>query len=104
MFTERWKERKQTSYKFTVNALLEVFLRINFFSENHTNTRTITNKHVFFLPDLRRYFQEPPYSQSVPLEQHVELRCLPPVGRPQPTATWLKDNVPIDLEKHPSYK
>ncbi|KAK8377238.1 hypothetical protein O3P69_013704 [Scylla paramamosain] len=53
---------------------------------------------------LRRYFQEPPYSQSVPLEQHVELRCLPPLGRPHPTVTWLKDSVPIDLEKQPSYK
>ncbi|XP_069937443.1 netrin receptor UNC5D-like, partial [Cherax quadricarinatus] len=58
----------------------------------------------FCVADLRRYFEEPPYSQSVPLEQHVELRCLPPLGRPQPTSTWHKDNLPIDFNLHPSYK
>ncbi|XP_069999606.1 netrin receptor UNC5C isoform X2 [Penaeus vannamei] len=53
---------------------------------------------------LRRYFEEPPYSQSVPLGKHVELRCLPPDGRPPPATTWLKNNVPISLEDNPSYK
>ncbi|XP_066986698.1 netrin receptor UNC5B-like isoform X1 [Macrobrachium rosenbergii] len=53
---------------------------------------------------LRRYFEEPPYSQRVPSEQHVELRCLPPVGRPEPQTTWLKNEAPIDLSQQPSFK
>ncbi|XP_068223501.1 uncharacterized protein [Palaemon carinicauda] len=58
----------------------------------------------FFIPVLRRYFEEPPYSQRVPSEQHVELRCLPPVGRPEPQTTWLKNEAAIDLSQQPSFK
>ena len=43
--------------------------------------------HVFsvvLLPDLRKEFEVPPYSQSVELGSQIELRCHPPQGKPKP--------------------
>ena len=36
------------------------------------------------LPDLRKEFEVPPYSQSVELGSQIELRCHPPQGKPKP--------------------
>ncbi|XP_071551464.1 netrin receptor UNC5C isoform X2 [Panulirus ornatus] len=69
-------------------------------SRGETRSKTVKVATAY----LRRYFEEPPYSESVPLEQQVELRCLPPLGRPHPTTTWLKDNVPIDFDQNHSYR
>ena len=36
------------------------------------------------IPDLRKEFEVPPYSQSVDLRSQIELRCHPPKGVPKP--------------------
>ncbi|XP_066944513.1 LOW QUALITY PROTEIN: netrin receptor UNC5B-like [Macrobrachium rosenbergii] len=69
-------------------------------SRGETNSKSAKVSTAF----IRGYFEEPPYSQSVALEQQVELRCLSPEGRPQPETRWLKDGNPIDLTKHPTFK
>ncbi len=49
-------------------------------------------KHSLLLlsTDLRRHFETPPYSERVARGQQVELRCLPPKGKPKPSIYWLR--------------
>nr|XP_031843845.1 netrin receptor UNC5C-like [Nomia melanderi] len=45
---------------------------------------------------LKKHFLSPPYSLSVEAGHNAELRCLPPMGVPQPKVYWLKNGSPLD--------
>ncbi|XP_076054854.1 unc-5 [Oratosquilla oratoria] len=70
------------------------------------NSRGQTKSRVALVTNalLRKHFVEHPYSKSVPLEGEIELRCLPPEGRPPPTTTWLKNDQPLDVDSQLNYK
>ncbi|CAL4079276.1 unnamed protein product [Meganyctiphanes norvegica] len=66
--------------------------------------QTISKTSKISTAFLRRHFVEPPYSAQVSLEQQVELRCLPPDGRPTPTTIWLKNGESIVPQEHPNLR
>ncbi|XP_033225992.1 netrin receptor UNC5C isoform X2 [Belonocnema kinseyi] len=47
---------------------------------------------------LKKQFESPPYSQSVEAGQGAELRCIPPIGVPQPRVYWLRNGVNLEAE------
>ena len=49
------------------------------------------------LPDLRKEFEVPPYSQSVELGSQIELRCHPPQGKPKPRVSNCWANVQLQV-------
>ena len=49
------------------------------------------------LPDLRKEFEVPPYSQSVELGSQIELRCHPPQGKPKPRVSNCWANVQVHV-------
>ncbi|CAG0881635.1 unnamed protein product [Darwinula stevensoni] len=52
--------------------------------------------------DLRKHFVEHPYSKSVEVASQAELRCMPPEGVPLPRVAWLKDDLPVEVEREPN--
>ncbi|XP_033347262.1 netrin receptor UNC5C-like isoform X1 [Bombus vosnesenskii] len=45
---------------------------------------------------LKKHFLSPPYSLSVEAGRNAELRCMPPLGVPQPKVYWLKNGTPLE--------
>ena len=65
--------------------------------------KSFLNKNEFdtffkIITDIRKQFESPPYSVSVEAGQATELRCLPPLGFPNPRVYWLKNGVNLDQE------
>lgn len=52
---------------------------------------------------LRKQFETPPYSQQVAVGSSVQMRCLPPKGKPTPTIYWLKGDRRIDPDKDKNF-
>ncbi|XP_071100451.1 hemicentin-1-like isoform X1 [Haliotis cracherodii] len=46
----------------------------------------------------KRFQKDPPKSQKVDAGSTVELACMPPVGNPTPTVSWLFDGDAVDAE------
>ncbi len=44
----------------------------------------------FYIPDLKKEFETPPYSTQVEEGKQVELRCHPPRGKPRPEVYWTR--------------
>lgn len=53
--------------------------------------------------DLKRYFEQSPYTKSVELDSQTELRCIPPSGVPPPVISWVRDTRIIDPKQDPNY-
>lgn len=56
------------------------------------------NKKFFLslISDLKKNFEQPPYSISVELDKQTELRCLPPLGVPPPKVYWLRNGAVLE--------
>ncbi|OXA43430.1 Netrin receptor UNC5C [Folsomia candida] len=56
-----------------------------------------------FDKDLKKYFEQGPYSKSVELGSQTEMRCIPPDGVPVTVISWIRDGQQIDPKRDPNY-
>jgi len=54
-------------------------------------------------PDLKKYFEQAPYSKSVEMGSQTEMRCIPPDGVPSTVITWIRDSQTIDPKRDPNF-
>ena len=50
------------------------------------------------IPDLKKQFDSPPYSQTVEMDHQAELRCHAPAGVPPPQIYWLRNGLPLETD------
>lgn len=58
---------------------------------------------MLLITDLKKYFEQAPYSMSVELGSQTEMRCIPPDGVPLTIMSWIRDTQPIDPKRDPNY-
>lgn len=54
----------------------------------------------FFVLDLKKNFEQSPYSVNVEMEHQTQLRCIPPQGIPPPKVYWLKNGAVLEPDSN----
>jgi netrin receptor unc-5 len=63
----------------------------------------VSSNAKVLIASLGRDFEVEPYvGQKHLVGQNVEINCVPPVGKPTPKISWLKDDMPIEPENDPN--
>ncbi|EEB14016.1 netrin receptor unc5, putative [Pediculus humanus corporis] len=50
--------------------------------------------------DLKKNFEQSPYSVNVEMEHQTQLRCIPPQGIPPPKVYWLKNGAVLEPDSN----
>lgn len=72
------------------------------FSPNSCQVLDLCKVNFFSLifSDLKKTFEQPPYSVNVEMNHQTELRCLPPQGIPPPQVYWLKNGAVLEPDSN----
>jgi netrin receptor unc-5 len=58
---------------------------------------------LILFTDLKKYFEQAPYSKNVEVGSQTEMRCIPPDGVPTTVISWIRDGQIIDPKRDPNY-